>query len=352
MSIKKWVSIWFVGVLLVTIITVFYNYTVDRYSIFKKEYRGISEPNQNFLKMDYLIHNNHGFDSFIFGSSRVGKIDPTNIPGGSYYNLSYSEGVPYEHLQNIKLLIRNKVNIKNILIGLDDFSYQVNPTLHRYQPLRLPHYETDSSALGEFSFFFYYLTLMPSIIDFKAFMCKYLIKDCIWGGDYDLYGTGLPVVPVRIDEYIESNTNIHNKDKKFLKPTLYRGNRIRETISDLEKIIILSKRYKFRTIFFINPIHKTTYLGTNFINFLQFKKSFVVLSDYYDFSGLNPVTSDNYYYYETSHYRKIVGEMIKDRIFMKGDEGLNRAGFGVYVTKKNIDEHLLTLEQELNVLLH
>ena len=51
------------------------------------------------------MNNKKKYDSFIFGSSRVGKINPLKIENGKYYNMTYSEGLPREHYQNIKFLI-------------------------------------------------------------------------------------------------------------------------------------------------------------------------------------------------------------------------------------------------------
>lgn len=53
------------------------------------------------------------------------------------------------------------------------------------------------------------------------------------------------------------------------------------------------------------------------------------ITPYYDFSGLNRITTDDYYYYEVSHYRPIVGDMIIHRIFDMPKEA--DTDFGKYV---------------------
>ena len=53
------------------------NYKIDRYKIFSSNYNNLRyEPNQNFIKIKYIMNNKKKYDSFIFGSSRVGKINP------------------------------------------------------------------------------------------------------------------------------------------------------------------------------------------------------------------------------------------------------------------------------------
>ena len=76
------------------------------------------------------------------------------------------------------------------------------------------------------------------------------------------------------------------------------------------------------------------------------KQKLASLTDYYDFSGLDSVTLNNYNYYEGVHYRYLVGDMIIKRIFDCGN--INIPGdFGVLVTKKNVNEHIQKQKQEL-----
>lgn len=51
------------------------------------------------------------------------------------------------------------------------------------------------------------------------------------------------------------------------------------------------------------------------------------------------MTMDKNYFYESSHYTEVVGDMIIDRIFNGvTDESLEAQGFGMYVTEDNLDE--------------
>jgi len=344
MNSKKWLRIFVVLSFIGVGFIILFNYHVDSYSIFKNDYsKVVSEPNQNFLKMNFLINKKHTFDSFIFGSSRVGKINPINIKNGNYYNMTYSEGVPLEHLSNIKLLIKNNIPIKNILIGLDDFSYEVNPLQHKNQPMRQPHYDTDINNMSKMSFYMYYLFKIPSFFDISRLSQQIFLNRVYPTYNYDIYKSRLPLAPKAKNDYIENNREEHINDKKFMQPMRYTGNRIKETINTIKEIVNLSIKHKFKLIIFINPIHKTTYLDTDFSNFQLFKSELVKLANYYDFSGLNKITTNNYYYYETSHYRDIAGELIKQRLF-----GLNYDDdFGAYVTKDNIYEHLISLQLEM-----
>ena len=92
---------------------------VDPYNVFhwqKIRDNGV-EPNSKYIKMQDILHNPDKFDSFLFGSSRTGFVDVENIPDGKWYNMSYSEGLPAEHLENLQEMIANGIIPKNVMIG-------------------------------------------------------------------------------------------------------------------------------------------------------------------------------------------------------------------------------------------
>jgi hypothetical protein len=74
--------------------------------------------------------------------------------------------------------------------------------------------------------------------------------------------------------------------------------------------------------------------------FFRFKKELAAVTDYYDFSGLNSITTDNYYYYETSHFRPLVGDMMLN-IMIGAPDVEHPADFGFLVTPRNVDDHIL-----------
>ncbi len=343
MKSTKWIKIFF-GLSLIGVLFVGgFNYLYDRYSIFDYNTKYYSEePNQNFIKMSLLLNKVIKYDSLIFGSSRVGKINPLSIKNANYYNMTYSEGLPREHYLNIQALIKKNIKIKNLIIGLDDFSYQVNPLTHEQQPMRRIHYKASNTNI--FNFYYMYLGLLPNLDSIKKKLQCYSNKNNC--GFYDFYKTGMPIVPVEIETKIEENVIDHVNNKIFDNPTRYRANYLEKTINDIKMIVKLCKANNINLILFINPIHKTTYIDTNFELFIDFKRQLIDLANYYDFSGFNSVTNNNYFWYETSHYRTIVGNFISAKIF--NDKSVEvPEDFGVLVTKDNIDEHLENLRKQI-----
>lgn len=120
-----------------------------------------------------------------------------------------------------------------------------------------------------------------------------------------------------------------------------------QALRDLRDIRQLADRHGIDLIFFIHPIHVVTYLDNNLEEFDEFKRRLARITAYYDFSGVNEITTNNYYYYETSHYRPIVGDMILARLFPESAGNCRSAPmpFGVQVTSDNVESHLARLHE-------
>jgi hypothetical protein len=285
-----------------------------------------TEPNTKVLRIDYIINNKDKYDSFIFGSSRVGAINPTKIKNGKYYNMTYSEGIPHEHLLNIKLFLKSNINIKNLLIGIDDFSYKVSFAKHQQQGLTKSHYlATDTNKFIYFrdNFFRFPLGEDRSHIKKKLLNSK------------DTFSLDVSKqIEIFLKKEIDNkdyNNSEHLNNILFDKPTYYEGNLIKETINDLKEISTICLTNNINCYFIINPIHKTTYDYLDKKQFKQFKQELSDVISYYDFSEPSLINSNNSYWHETSHFRDTVGDMIINKIY---DNNSTIKDFGIYVNKQ------------------
>jgi hypothetical protein len=284
-----------------------------------------TSPNKNVIKVDYILKNKTKFDSFIFGSSRVASIDPLKIKNGKYFNMTHAEQIPKEYLLVIKLFIKSGIKIKNILIALDEFSYQVSFEKHQNQGLTKSHY----LATGE-SFIKYCRELY---LRFPLRSDRDHIRHKLFGGPMFIYD-----VTKQYDYYksIEKNfsqkpflTQKHITSKVFDKPTFYNGNTLKETIKDIQEIKNICKNNDINCTFLINPIHQKTYEYTNKKLLNQFRKELLKITPYYDFSYPSFISKDNSYWIETSHYLINVGDMMIDTIY----NNKKTDSFGKYIKK-------------------
>ncbi|HWR73343.1 MAG TPA: hypothetical protein VN604_09240 [Nitrospirota bacterium] len=344
---------WSLGVLLVIMSVVvpvaLINCIVDSYGILRSDFtKQFQEPNNNFIKIKFLLKNKDRYDSFLFGSSRVNGIDVEKIRSQRFYNMQYSEGVPKEHLDNIRFLLRSGVEMRTVLIGLDDFSYRVDPRNHLSDLMRQPHPDVSGKSWITFygEYFLKIKRIAPSV---KAYVLlnfmgvrdefgKIIVHDILDSGR---------ILCGNCDDEVERDPEKHRQDPKFTFPFHYDGDNIAGTLDSIRELVRLSREYAFRLVFFINPIHQTTYRDTDMELMLRFKKELAQITEFYDFSGLNTITTDNYYYHETSHYREKVGDMMLSRMFGQPDVD-TPADFGILVSRKNIERHLAMMRRQLS----
>jgi predicted nucleic acid-binding Zn finger protein len=141
-----------------------------------------------------------------------------------------------------------------------------------------------------------------------------------------------------------------------------------------KNILELAYRNNIKITFFISPTHARLLEVLNkacgYDKFEIWKRQLVLINEkiakkygkqaivIWDFSGYNNFTTEEVptindtksqmkYYYESSHYKPILGDIVLDRI-LDGNfsGGQNYPDFGVKLTSQNIEAHLLKLRNE------
>ncbi len=325
------------------------NYIGDPSGLFRKDFSNqFILPNQQFIKIRYLIGHKNKYNCLIFGSSRINGIDGRHVRDCTCYNVTYAGGLPREHLNNLRYLLENNITIKTVLVGLDEFSYSVPPNFHLSNRLRYPYPPVMKEKV-----FPYYLAYLFSLFSKDTWKTIYEGYRDKWRGNgaskaiYDMYSTGNTFAP-GIDETIEQDPGAHARAPGFFIPV---GDQpapvnVEGVLDDMLKIVELTRRRGIRLIVFVNPAYKLRYVHANQGAFLPFKKKLSVITDYYDFSGLNSITTNPYNYYESVHYRLKTGDLMIARMFGYKDTAVP-ADFGVHVTAGNADNHIRMLQNEL-----
>ncbi len=328
---KKFFYTNIIAVIIVMTLVCTFNYLLDPYGIFKSDFsKQVLEPNKNYIKTKYILNNQDKYDSFIFGSSRVGALEGELLKNGRYYNMTYSEGLPKDWLNNIKTFLNNGIEIKNILIALDDFSFTADPNDHLSQPMRIPY-----ENLNKFKIFSTYLFRDPFDLYNKETI-KGMSISKYDGSNFDLYNTGRGFTTFKQEqEKLKALTPENLNSDIYNKPTIFFDyNRVDETINEIKEIKELCTKNNINLYVIFNPLHKTTYLATDKAILEDAKNKVSEITDFWDFTGLNEITENNYYWAETSHYRLLVGRMILEKVFSI-DLGVECPDdFGTYITRK------------------
>lgn len=296
------------------LIIVGYNVIVDPYGVIcQRMEKQVTIPNERYIKNYNVLTNPKKYNSFLFGNSRVGKIDVQKLPNSSnWYNMAYSEGLPHEHLKDIEIFLRRGVNIKEIIIGVDEVSCFTDPKKHLNETLRKPYKNRVYPLIN-------YLILKP---DYQMFINIRNAPNSPYfnpGAYSSIFKNKGSYQPNKKDKYINENKELHNQDSVFLKPFWppANSNRIDSTISDIKKIVTFCELNNIQLTIFVNPIYIKTYQKAVEEGFLKFTNELSTVIDFYDFSGRNEITTNKFLYYENSHYRPIVGDIIIKEIKKK-----------------------------------
>jgi hypothetical protein len=229
-----------------------------------------------------------------------------------------------------------------VVIGLDDFCFNLSATENKNELSNIMHPEVNGPDLATvFAMYFFRIPRLSKLEwwfnkTFKGRIKEELVinnsgLNLSWREKEKLFNaTGKPIFQDEVQKY---------------EPVKYDPREVREAFTAINELIKLSREHNFSLIFFISPLYETLYL-VNAEEMMDVKKRLAQMTDYYDFSGFNSVTTNAMNYYETSHYRYLVGDMIIKKIYNEDDINVPD-DFGVLVTMDNIHNHILKQESDM-----
>lgn len=283
------------------------------------------ELNSGYVAWQTYLNNKDTVDynSFILGNSCCmafpTKLWDKYIHSNSSINLNANSESIYAIYKKLSRLDYYNENIDNVLIVVD------NETLRRSTP-SYSHTHILHKDLSNMSFFKFNFSIMKSL-----FRPKILISYI----DYGIFGKIRKYMKGIITDKIDSRNNITNdiinpRELEIKKDSLNywhihqnefppkQPNKILSRSIHIEEIRLLNKikdiLQKHNTNFkiVISPEYRLIKLNPNDLNTLQeiFGKSNV-----YDFTGKNELTDKLEYYYEESHYRPVLGDILLRKIY-------------------------------------
>lgn len=301
---------------------------IDPYNVFHVENirdNGV-EPNKNFVKTEYISKNPDKFDAFLFGSSRVSCIHSEKIPGYRCYNMTYSEGVPKEHYDNLCVMLEHGVEPRLVIVGLDNIAFLVDPKVHEENRQRIPHPTTEWGKLR------FYLQYLEPVMALESLEVTYFQPRTV-AYDRNLYETGWT-----LDYGVSSSTDWTRAQADW---TFQYESRIPEALEEIRRLKELCDEHGIELIIFTNPMHPLTFRKSVEHGYGEFLRGLAGITPFYNFSGINDITADNENFLETSHYKPHVGDLIMEVLFQgENDPSLEAQGFGMYVTQDNVEEFL------------
>ena len=346
MNSKKWIKVSAFTTLLGFSILMLINYVIDPFNIFQsKILKHDFQVNERFVKVQYLEENHQKFNTYMIGSSRIGTTSPETIeqylPQANIYNLTLNGATLYDYLMHIRYLIKENYPITTLYMQLDVINMSYYGKLESNYLTRMHPYVEDKSLAP---FYFDYLSgFFPFNIKNKiaqnidyTFKTTYVLDTGIWENKIDE-----EKISNNCKEYVQNQESFHRNDRPILKYSTKK-----ETVEALTEIVTLCKANNIKLTTFMMP-HNKSMMDTFILeDYLKYMKDVANITDFYDFSGYNSVTTNNCNYYERSHYRPLVGALIAARIF--DDKKLQvPKDFGRFVNKGNIEKHLKNRKEEI-----
>lgn|GEM_PF-1681415 len=325
---------------------------IDPYKVF-----GISDfnqknfaPNTRYLKIEHL-QDTDAYKGFIFGTSRANFYNVESarkLSGLTYYNMNGEGDNSVGLRRKVEWVVENEP-IQQAIVALDyDFGYgKINPL----ELFRQDH--PDVSGIFPPQFYGKYLLFQPNTL----YEC---IQENLKEDTYYLFhvDTG----HFWNQRYIQLN---QGEDR-------YVGNQFR-ALNDWEKpnpivknvdalaeyrqaIAALDQKNIDRTVA-INPINQVRYTAFDIDDYIRWYREVVEMAgQVWDFSGLNPVTTNDRNYYDTSHFTKEIGDVVLTKIWQNRDRTPSASNnplkvsipndFGVLVTPENVEERVQQLYRQ------
>lgn len=279
-------------------------------------------------------------DVVFLGSSRVYVgLCPDDYPDESVkvYNMGMSSLSIRDAYQYLKFMIRVH-KPKKVYLGLDFFQFDS----HNFYDSRQGFSQVRLNKIAS-NWLSYMMFKMQETAGLRG-MIKPTILKSQEDADTILFNKGWDVkrgsaLGTNEDAYIHTLIS-------FFK-TYQQVSLCDESFTCLEKIIKIARAEEIDLVLFFNPISadllSLIWVTEQYDNFKSVKKRVAEMADYYDFAFINNLTKDKKSFYDASHYKKIVGNVVVHSIFQKK---LMASSF--YVTKKNISDFLFFTEDALN----
>ena len=306
----------------------------DPFNVFHyKNVRDTGSINSNYIKMRYILDNPDKFDAFILGSSKVSAVDVTRITDLRCYNMTRAWGTPKEYFDNLRVLVDNGIIPKTIFLGIDTASGWLDPSISERQlgtkpypsgsaPKGLRYAEFLASYCNPAVYFSLLTTLRHKAKDSEAYRRQF-------------YENGGKARTEKPENPRWDNLAFQLQTRFVSRPI---ENRIDEGLNDIKNIIALCQQHAIRLIVFTSPLHEAEYRLFVEHGYLDFLRKLADISDYYNFAGINDISVDNANFDDVFHHNIETGDLVIDTIVNGSAEpGLLSQGFGVLVTKENVD---------------
>ena len=323
MNSKRWLALFLATVALLGAAVVLFNYWVDPFGVFThKEY-----------------------DSYILGSSSTSSFPVESLNkylNARFYNMIVYGSDMLDTEQQATYLLNN-YEVKNLVVNvyLDNttsYDVEADPLSYAMPP--------ETTGQNKLAFFSKYLFLDPrhSLDKLKARK-----QDTYLTQSFDVFNetTGAYDKKVRdaepigdLDTYLQNYPVFANYPKAHIEMD---EDAITGTLESLARIRDLCREKGVNFLVLTPPVYHEYIDYFSWDQLVDFYTRLAEVTDYWDFM-LSSVSFEPRYFYDETHARNCVGQMVLAKVF--GDDSLYLPeDLGCHVTRENVAEHWAALSQ-------
>lgn len=290
MLAKNWIKYLGIYTVLICTFIVTLNFIVDPYNI--TDYN-ILNIKYKFARDDRNMKVNQfknlpRFDNILIGSSRVYSINPdtvSKILGGTTYNFGVGTATIEDHLGIVKYLIKEDKIPKNIIIGVDFYTFnpKIPPNSYFLRNKELNFLSFNNYHEDKLSKLFSYNALAASLKTLKFNFLKKTkqkFRKNGWAGNYEDYSK------INLNkEIVKVKSEIINDNIPYMYSDMQYQHIDKKRVAYYEELKKLSKKHHFNIYLFPTPLHplllkklknnpNTKQALTEFISYLKTFKHF------------------------------------------------------------------------------
>ena len=352
MNIKKWIKTYFSIVSIIIFISIF-NYIVDPY----QQYRITNFyplPYEKERELDAGMAKNFQFDSVVLGTSMMQNFSLKHLQKELDFTkpikLTLAGSSIYEQSVILKTAIKHQ-KIKNVLIGIDFFSYYGDIKRLKHGENNFPFYLYDDNFLNDYKYLSSFDTLKRSIKLLSKEKSKtknnplynyYNMYE--WHGKHEEKDTLNKIK----DKWLNRD-KFDNEAKHLEKKFIYLKNNFDYNLKPLLKE---NKNINFIIIFPPYSIlaYKVYQQRGELEDFLKFKQYIIVnLSKFknvevYDFGYDNSISYNLHNYYDLYHYNKKISNWMISQIKLKKYLTKKEKEIKSNIFLKDVEEYIFPLK--------
>lgn len=346
MSAKKWLWLFAAAVAAALLVCALFNVLVDPFGVFGDvllDWDAYSQTlNPRVGKLEYLEEHHGQYNAYVIGSSSAASYDPellNQYTGYRFYNLFVYGCDTKDYCELAQFLVEN-YEVEALVLNLGMNEAAVYNTDHSALTERNHAAVSGESKLG---FYLRYAFANPKYAAEKLRSCR---ADTLLPQSFDVFlpESGCYDKRLRDVEKIgdpERYVQNHGGDFAGTTATTTLAH-IADCAGSVAQIQTLCEGNGVELTVIFSPVYETQWQAVPLEEIRAYRSAIAAVTDFWDF-GYSSVSLDSRYFYDETHFRNALGNMVLARIF--GDEsGYLPEDFGRFVTADTLNAALAALD--------